>query len=529
MVAKAQILLASTLAITSGIALAGDHGTSFSTCGTTTQSQNLTLSGAGIMPADALEYHLSDDLIAALSQPQRELLLSFEHEALTGEAAPHVCLHPDTPPKVAQAFNQFLNNLWGMSSNNPNSFIINARWTNTATDGGGISRGDSITLTYSFAPDGTNIFGQGSSNLINFMNTRIGPGNWEPLFHTALSEWADISGLTFVREMNDDAKQISGGGFSGQLGVRGDIRIGGVYLDGNNGVLAYNYLPNGGDMVIDTGDVGFFSSSFNNYIRLRNVVTHEAGHGIGLLHIESNSNKFLMEPFIDISFTGPQIDDIRGAQRNYGDMDEDNDSFGNASNLNTLAPPGNGAPFVGGDIRSLGLRSMDDNSDIDYYAFTTGEPVTLTAVISPTGGSYQYTAQGGGGGGSYFNATSRSDLQFSIVDSSLATVFSVDDNGVGQDEQGNIDLPAPGQYYLVVDNDNMNDVQTYDIFFLFSTLTLPDCPADLNGDGVVNFVDVSAFVAAFQNQDAEADFNGDGTINFVDVSAFVAAFSAGCP
>ncbi len=52
-------------------------------------------------------------------------------------------------------------------------------------------------------------------------------------------------------------------------------------------------------------------------------------------------------------------------------------------------------------------------------------------------------------------------------------------------------------------------------------------PADLNGDGVVNFQDVSTFVALFTNQDLRADFNGDGILNFADVSAFVAAFGAG--
>ncbi len=57
----------------------------------------------------------------------------------------------------------------------------------------------------------------------------------------------------------------------------------------------------------------------------------------------------------------------------------------------------------------------------------------------------------------------------------------------------------------------------------------PGCPVDFNGDGVINVVDVSAFVAAFGSNDPSADFNGDGIINFVDVSAFVAAFGAGCP
>ncbi len=61
------------------------------------------------------------------------------------------------------------------------------------------------------------------------------------------------------------------------------------------------------------------------------------------------------------------------------------------------------------------------------------------------------------------------------------------------------------------------------------THTANPCPADMNGDGVVGFPDVSAFVAAFQAGDMAADFNGDGVIGFPDVSAFVAAFQAGCP
>ena len=55
------------------------------------------------------------------------------------------------------------------------------------------------------------------------------------------------------------------------------------------------------------------------------------------------------------------------------------------------------------------------------------------------------------------------------------------------------------------------------------------CPADLNGDGNLDFFDISAFLNAFANQDPIADFNGDGNFDFFDVSAFLNAFSAGCP
>jgi len=55
------------------------------------------------------------------------------------------------------------------------------------------------------------------------------------------------------------------------------------------------------------------------------------------------------------------------------------------------------------------------------------------------------------------------------------------------------------------------------------------CPADLTGEGDLNFLDVSAFLTAFGNQDPVADFTGEGDFNFLDVSAFLAAFGKGCP
>jgi hypothetical protein len=57
----------------------------------------------------------------------------------------------------------------------------------------------------------------------------------------------------------------------------------------------------------------------------------------------------------------------------------------------------------------------------------------------------------------------------------------------------------------------------------------PDCVADFNSDGVTDFFDVQAFLAAFASGEASADLVGDGVFDFFDVQAFLAAFSAGCP
>jgi outer membrane protein assembly factor BamB len=54
------------------------------------------------------------------------------------------------------------------------------------------------------------------------------------------------------------------------------------------------------------------------------------------------------------------------------------------------------------------------------------------------------------------------------------------------------------------------------------------CPADFNGDGAANTLDVLAFLNAWVAGDARADFNGDGSINTLDVLAFLNAWGAGC-
>jgi hypothetical protein len=50
------------------------------------------------------------------------------------------------------------------------------------------------------------------------------------------------------------------------------------------------------------------------------------------------------------------------------------------------------------------------------------------------------------------------------------------------------------------------------------------CDADFNGDGVVNFGDLSYLRSRFGSSDAIADLNGDGVVNFADVARFRVLF-----
>lgn len=88
--------------------------------------------------------------------------------------------------------------------------------------------------------------------------------------------------------------------------------------------------------------------------------------------------------------------------------------------------------------------------------------------------------------------------------------------------------PAAGTWLL-----HLADIPSYDVGQLDSAClritTAPACPADISGDGLLNFFDLSQFLAAFSAGDLTADFNKDGIVDFFDISAFLGAFVAGCP
>jgi hypothetical protein len=55
------------------------------------------------------------------------------------------------------------------------------------------------------------------------------------------------------------------------------------------------------------------------------------------------------------------------------------------------------------------------------------------------------------------------------------------------------------------------------------------CVADLDGNGELDFEDVSAFITAYNEMNPLADFNSDSLFNFYDVSGFVMSYLDGCP
>jgi serralysin len=270
-------------------------------------------------------------------------------------------------------------------------FEIGARWTTTTTNGNTGSRGNPITLTYSFVPDGTalpNAVGEPVSNCnINSVFNGVFPGGsatWKDKVRVALNQWAAFGGLTYT-EVSDDGAALPGGNGRNTAPIRGDIRISGHFIDGANGILAYNYFPNTGDMVLDTGDTAnftFTSSAYPNYRLFRNTIAHEHGHGLGFNHSGPLDNSKLMEAFLNINFDGPQDDDIRGVQRNYGDRYENNDTSATANNLGIVNP-----------AITVDNLATDGSADVDWYQFPVLVGNQLNVSLIPVGRSYNVGPQ----------------------------------------------------------------------------------------------------------------------------------------
>ena len=65
---------------------------------------------------------------------------------------------------------------------------------------------------------------------------------------------------------------------------------------------------------------------------------------------------------------------------------------------------------------------------------------------------------------------------------------------------------------------------------VISLLSTQVCDADFDGNGLLNFFDVSGFIAAYNAQDPAADLAAPfGVFNFFDISAYIALYNAGCP
>ncbi len=378
---------------------------------------------------------------------------------------------------------------------NNDGFNLQTRWSQTATSGSGLQQGDATTLTWSVVPDGTFISGAAgeaasNSDLVAFLDTNIGAGGggsdltnrpWYTLMESGYGRWGEVAGLRMIYEANDDGL-TPGNGIDGTtqprgaLGVRGDFRVGGHFIDGQSGILAYNYFPDHGDQVMDTGDSNFYSNSSSNFRRFRNVIAHEAGHGLGLGHITSSDANFLMEPFINVSFDGPQFADVLGMHRGYGDINErdgGNDTFSVATSLGSL---GDGDSFlIGEDATDLAVAltdvdfvSIDGTTDTDFFSFDLLLDGDLFLELTPLGPTYNVDTAAGG----TFNAAAQNDLTLTLFDTDGTTILAQSNTGGFGDAESLTQSLLSGTYFARVTGSN-DGAQFFQLSGSFSAVPEP--------------------------------------------------------
>jgi autotransporter-associated beta strand protein len=185
----------------------------------------------------------------------------------------------------------------------------------------------------------------------------------------------------------------------------------------------------------------------------------------------------LIEPVINTSFDGPQLDDLLAIQRLYGDVFEEgsgNDAFGVATPLGPLSPAQSIARGTLGSSTVIAstqtdFLSIDDDTDTDFFSFSIGSRLDVRLQLTPRGTSYSVGPEDGSQ--STLNTLSLSNLSLALFDTNGTSLLATADaNAAGLGEEILRQL-LPGTYYARVKG-AQNDIQLYGLN-LTSTVPLP--------------------------------------------------------
>ncbi len=417
------------------------------------------------------------------------------------------CFTPDAPPELVAQFNT---DFYGGGGER---FQVGSPWPNGGFQG--------VDLTYSFPPDGLFLPAQGSPDMSgpNVLNAALtaqfgDEATWKDLFRQVFDRWEEITGNTYTEVSDDGASWPNSSGNSN----RGDIRIVMGGIDGGGaGILAYNFFPSNGDMKLDSAH-NFSTGGTERYFR--NLIAHEHGHGLGLAHSCPQNSTKLMEPSINASFDGPQIDDIRGAQVLYGDRFEPNTGVSGAPNINGLV--------VANQASFIEPLTLHNSGDTDTFAVTLEEGERLTIVARPLGGSYASAPQVGINCGTpeVDMAQEELDLRLELLTSGGSPGEEASENGIGLEETIMAAEPGPGSYRIRVTSEGGSGVvQLYELEILLENDGLL---GELNGDGCIGSGDLSILIGSWGASGVLADLDDDGTVGSFDLAILLGNWGAGC-
>lgn len=441
-------------------------------------------------------------------------------------------------------------------------FVDSQVWFGDGLTGpGNTSR--SARLTYSFPDDGV-AWGAtcGSADIrgTNTLNARL-VGLWgstdrgREFIRSCFASWRRYASIDYTEVADDNSPMdIS----IARTSTRGDIRVGGFSWSSiaAGAPLAYNAFPttqgagacSGGDMVINTVYFApiYFNSTGSSYLYFRNTVTHEHGHGLGMIHSVPCDNTKLMEPFITTSFFAlVQPDEVRGAIRAYGDRyarvasGAGNHSTLSAVDYGDLSTP---APrsVIERDLGTNGTVVLIPNPpnspnavpEDDWFKFTLSSSQPVVITVTPTGQTATIGAQSGGCGGttSLVTASQAGNLGLELRNGSNTTVLATGAGAIGQPDVISQTL-SPGTYFVRVWDQGgasaaNQTVQTYDLAIQVAGAKAP--PVAIAGVPVkrVQAGTQAAFIGNHNSYVTETgatitsydwDLDGDGTFETINV------------
>ena len=242
---------------------------------------------------------------------------------------------------------------------------LGAEWANAAR------------ITYSFAPDGTDVGGTPSSWVQRMDQLGITQETWKNEFRKAAAFWQYYAGINMV-EVPDDGSPLSVSGNQQGDSRFGDIRIAGIAQSPST--LGVSFLPPpylggtlAGDIVMNTAQTWRVGGT----VDVATVALHEFGHSLGLDHCNIN------DAVMFSTYTGIKqylrTDDIAGVQEVYGPRQKDflEGTFGNdfffRSTIITSAIDSQNQIRLGG----LDIQSTSDN---DWFYVVA--PPTATSVMT---------------------------------------------------------------------------------------------------------------------------------------------------
>lgn len=245
----------------------------------------------------------------------------------------------------------------------------------------GIPWADPQHLTLSFAPDGTNTFGQ-PSTLFRTLNGQLGSGTWETTVLKAVQTWASNANID-VGVVSDGGEAIGTAGAPEGDPRFGDIRISAAPMAAGVVAVGTPYDPSTGTLsgdVILNSNADFNPGDSGSY-DLYTVLVHEFGHTFGFADNYTDPSSFMYNVYGGpVSGLAPGA--IPALQALYGAPVPDqaetgpgNPKSNNPENLQ-VANSGSSQPGLATDTAVL-----SSNQDADVFAYKPAAGVSYSAGL----------------------------------------------------------------------------------------------------------------------------------------------------